>query len=140
MSSTPEQNGVIERFFRSLKEERTRQHCFRHFTHAAGEILKCIQLSKPAGVPRSTRLPDELTIGESIGLTGEPAGVVPCWSGTWRCACPLSGIDGGAESPFGKDVAKTIDRIPKSGCRSPLGWCTPRIAKEIAVQIVPLLP
>jgi putative transposase len=31
---TPEQNGMIERFFRSLKEECTWQHNFRNFSEA----------------------------------------------------------------------------------------------------------
>ena len=35
---TPEQNGLIERFFRSLKEECVWQHCFASFDEARGAI------------------------------------------------------------------------------------------------------
>jgi putative transposase len=39
---TPEQNGLIERFFRTLKEECVWQHNFTSFTHARGEVLTWI--------------------------------------------------------------------------------------------------
>jgi putative transposase len=35
---TPEQNGIVERFFRSLKEECVWQHLFRDFGEARREI------------------------------------------------------------------------------------------------------
>jgi putative transposase len=35
---TPEQNGIVERFFRSLKEECVGQHVFRDFVEARREI------------------------------------------------------------------------------------------------------
>ena len=40
---TPEQNGMIERFFRSLKEECVWQHNFKTFEHARGEIDRWIR-------------------------------------------------------------------------------------------------
>lgn len=40
---TPEQNGVIERFFRSLKEECVWQHNFRSFTEARQAIRRWIE-------------------------------------------------------------------------------------------------
>jgi putative transposase len=40
---TPEQNGMIERFFRSLKEECVWQHVFRDFEEARREIHAWIQ-------------------------------------------------------------------------------------------------
>ena len=40
---TPEQNGLIERFFRSLKEECVWQHRFESFEHARKEIIRWIQ-------------------------------------------------------------------------------------------------
>jgi putative transposase len=40
---TPEQNGLIERFFRSLKEECVWQHRFANFEHARREINKWIE-------------------------------------------------------------------------------------------------
>ncbi len=40
---TPEQNGVIERFFRSLKEECVWQHNFRSFTEARQAINRWIE-------------------------------------------------------------------------------------------------
>jgi putative transposase len=40
---TPEQNGVIERFFRTLKEERIRQHNFVSFEDARVKVRKWIQ-------------------------------------------------------------------------------------------------
>ena len=39
---TPEQNGMIERFFRSLKEECTWQYMFRGFNHARHVIRRWI--------------------------------------------------------------------------------------------------
>jgi putative transposase len=39
---TPEQNGMIERFFRTLKEECVSQHNFTDFTHARREVLAWI--------------------------------------------------------------------------------------------------
>ena len=39
---TPEQNGIVERFFRSLKEECVRQHVFQNFEHARREICDWI--------------------------------------------------------------------------------------------------
>jgi len=35
---TPEQNGIIERFFRSVKEECVWQHNFASFEHARREL------------------------------------------------------------------------------------------------------
>ena len=40
---TPEQNGMIERFFRSLKEECVWQHLFQDFDHARREIRNWIR-------------------------------------------------------------------------------------------------
>jgi len=40
---TPEQNGLIERFFRSLKEECVWQHVFRDFEDARRAVLKWIE-------------------------------------------------------------------------------------------------
>ena len=40
---TPEQNGLIERFFRSLKEECVWQHRFESFEHARREITRWIE-------------------------------------------------------------------------------------------------
>ncbi len=40
---TPEQNGMIERFFRSLKEECVWQHLFQDFEHARREIREWIR-------------------------------------------------------------------------------------------------
>ena len=40
---TPEQNGMIERFFRSLKEECVWQHCFESFTEAKVAISAWIR-------------------------------------------------------------------------------------------------
>lgn len=40
---TPEQNGIIERFFRSLKEECVWQHSFHSFTEAKAAIRQWIQ-------------------------------------------------------------------------------------------------
>lgn len=40
---TPEQNGIIERFFRSLKEECVWQHVFASFEHARREISAWIR-------------------------------------------------------------------------------------------------
>jgi putative transposase len=39
---TPEQNGLIERFFRTLKDECVWQHNFTDFTHARREVLSWI--------------------------------------------------------------------------------------------------
>lgn len=39
---TPEQNGIVERFFRSLKEECVWQHAFNDFTEARREIRSWI--------------------------------------------------------------------------------------------------
>lgn len=39
---TPEQNGLIERFFRSLKEECVWQHNFRSFAHAQHAIRRWV--------------------------------------------------------------------------------------------------
>ena len=39
---TPEQNGLIERFFRTLKEECVWQHQFRSFSEARREIARWI--------------------------------------------------------------------------------------------------
>jgi putative transposase len=39
---TPEQNGIVERFFRSLKEECVWQHNFGNFTEARAAITKWI--------------------------------------------------------------------------------------------------
>jgi putative transposase len=39
---TPEQNGIVERFFRSLKEECVWQHVFRDFAEARREITTWI--------------------------------------------------------------------------------------------------
>jgi len=41
--STPEQNGIVERFFRSLKEECVWQHNFHSFTEARAAIIGWIQ-------------------------------------------------------------------------------------------------
>jgi putative transposase len=40
---TPEQNGLIERFFRSLKEECVWQHNFSNFAEARGAITQWIE-------------------------------------------------------------------------------------------------
>lgn len=40
---TPEQNGIVERFFRSLKEECAWQHVFRNFAEARHEITAWIR-------------------------------------------------------------------------------------------------
>jgi putative transposase len=40
---TPEQNGMIERFFRSLKEECVWQHSFVSFEHARRELSAWIR-------------------------------------------------------------------------------------------------
>ncbi len=40
---TPEQNGMIERFFRSLKEECVWQFNFASFAHAQNEIRRWIE-------------------------------------------------------------------------------------------------
>jgi len=40
---TPEQNGIIERFFRSVKEECVWQHNFRSFEHARRELSAWIR-------------------------------------------------------------------------------------------------
>lgn len=40
---TPEQNGVMERFFRSLQEECVWQHNFRSFTEARQAIRRWIE-------------------------------------------------------------------------------------------------
>jgi putative transposase len=40
---TPEQNGIVERFFRSLKEECVWQHVFRDFAEARREITTWIR-------------------------------------------------------------------------------------------------
>ena len=40
---TPEQNGIIERFFRSLKEECVWQHNFVSFQHARRELSAWIR-------------------------------------------------------------------------------------------------
>ena len=40
---TPQQNGLIERFFRSLKEECVWQHRFENFEHARREIARWIE-------------------------------------------------------------------------------------------------
>jgi putative transposase len=40
---TPEQNGIIERFFRSLKEECVWQHTFQSFEEARRHILDWLQ-------------------------------------------------------------------------------------------------
>jgi len=40
---TPEQNGIIERFFRSLKEECVWQHSFRNFAEAKAAIRQWIE-------------------------------------------------------------------------------------------------
>ncbi len=40
--STPEQNGLIERFFRTLKEECVWQHNFASFPDARREVLAWI--------------------------------------------------------------------------------------------------
>ena len=39
---TPEQNGIIERFFRTLKEECVWLHNFSDFTHAPREVMSWI--------------------------------------------------------------------------------------------------
>jgi len=39
---TPEQNGLVERFFRSLKEECAWQHNFKSFEEARTEICRWI--------------------------------------------------------------------------------------------------
>ena len=40
---TPEQNGMIERFFRSLKEECTWQHNFAGYTEAKSTIARWLR-------------------------------------------------------------------------------------------------
>jgi len=40
---TPEQNGIVERFFRSLKEECVWQHLFQNFNEAQGAIRNWIR-------------------------------------------------------------------------------------------------
>ena len=57
---TPEQNGMIERFFRSLKEECVWQHTFPSF---------------PAGPPSVRQWIGRYTIGDRIRL-GDPAATV----------------------------------------------------------------
>src|SRR5271157_6327202 len=39
---TPEQNGIVERFFRSLKEECVWQHNFRNFAEARAAVARWI--------------------------------------------------------------------------------------------------
>lgn len=43
LPDTPEQNELIERFFRSLKEECVWQHRFGSFEHTRKEVIRCIQ-------------------------------------------------------------------------------------------------
>ena len=70
---TPEQNGLIERFFRTLKEECVWQHNFTDFTHARREVIVLDspvqhpapalgpRLHQPRRVPRPTRTQGGLT-------------------------------------------------------------------------------
>jgi putative transposase len=43
MAYTPEQNGIIERFFRNLKEEFVWQHGFHSFAGAKAAIRQWIE-------------------------------------------------------------------------------------------------
>jgi len=45
---TPEQNGIVERFFRSLKEECVWQHNFTSFAEARSTITKWIEGITPS--------------------------------------------------------------------------------------------
>ena len=63
---TPEQNGIVERFFRSLKEECVWQHVFPDFTEARREITAWIRWyniepAPSAWVPESDRVARSIT-------------------------------------------------------------------------------
>jgi putative transposase len=55
---TPEQNGIIERFFRSLKEECVWQHVFETFEEARRIIRDWLHWSQPRAAPSSVGLPE----------------------------------------------------------------------------------
>jgi putative transposase len=44
---TPEQNGIIERFFRTLKEECVWQHRFNNFAEAKAAVRRWIECYNP---------------------------------------------------------------------------------------------
>jgi len=53
-----EQNGMIERFFRSLKEECTRLHSFETFDEAKRAITTWIRFFNEERSHRTPRLPE----------------------------------------------------------------------------------
>src|SRR5262245_38508587 len=78
---TPEQNGMIERFFRSLKEECTWQHNFGSFGEAkrnidrwmtwynTGRLHQGVELHEPARIQTAATTVGGLTTGKQYRST-----------------------------------------------------------------------
>ncbi len=67
---TPEQNGIIERFFRGLKEECVWQHSFHSFAEAKAAIRQWIELYN-AGRPHQSlgfRSPREFRAQQQLAV------------------------------------------------------------------------
>ena len=67
---TPEQNGMIERFFRSLKEECVWQHLFADFEEARRAIRDWIRWYNEGRPHQSSRLPESRPVPGSTTRVG----------------------------------------------------------------------
>jgi len=68
---TPEQNGMIERFFRSLKEECVWQHLFQDFAEARQTIRDWIRWYNEERPHQSLGYPESGRVSGSTTTTGD---------------------------------------------------------------------